>query len=316
MAVSSKRPQEAENIFEIAMVASIIKRHFKFVLSIGALFGVCGALASVFILPLEFRATATIMTKPKGAADSFAGRLAGVVPPSLLSGGKIDQEMIQIQELLKSRQLRVRVIEKTTVQLKEKQITIPGPTDWPVLQMTPNPQVFYLSASSKNPELSYLIVSNYLEELQNYLTESAINQSKRASDFIRARIEEVKDSLDELEMRLMKMRTADRLDPARGLEKGKSIESQLSRAQREYAVQAKVLEALSQQFEQARIDSKRDELMFIVIDPPTVPQVPSGPRKILITFLSALAGLGLSIICLLILARFNRLSLVKNHINK
>lgn len=75
------------------------------------------------------------------------------------------------------------------------------------------------------------------------------------------------------------------------LSEGASLTFQFANAERDYLMYVKLSDILRQQLELARIETKKQEPSFQIIDPPIVPLLPVGPNKKLITILSFLFGL-------------------------
>lgn len=77
------------------------------------------------------------------------------------------------------------------------------------------------------------------------------------------------------------------------------VEAELSRLNRDYDVNKKQYDALLQRLESARIseqaDQSTEDVKFRVIEPPTVPLVPSGPKRGLLSTLVLLASVGAGI---------------------
>jgi len=286
---------------QFQILLKLLKKYYKFVVASMGLFGFTAALISIFVLPPEYLATASMMPKGKGGAEGLMGRLAGILPGGALGGMPINMEMEQLQELLNSRYLANRVQMALKKKLATEGIRIPKKL--PRFQIRVVGQVFSLSTRGPEPQVVYLMLQTYLDQLQLHLNESSISQSRRMAEFINDRIGEVKESLDSLEKKLMALRVSDHTET----EKGRSIESEVMRTKRDYAVEAKVLESLSQQHELAQIEAKRDDIQFIVLDPPVIPDSPVGPRKAVNTFLGMLAGFVFAMLTLTVLRRFKRL---------
>jgi len=77
------------------------------------------------------------------------------------------------------------------------------------------------------------------------------------------------------------------------------VEAELAQLNRDYQVNKAQYDQLLQRLESARISQRADQstgdVKFRVIDPPTVPVVPSGPERILLSALVLLASLGAGI---------------------
>jgi polysaccharide chain length determinant protein (PEP-CTERM system associated) len=74
------------------------------------------------------------------------------------------------------------------------------------------------------------------------------------------------------------------------------VEAELARLNRDYVVNKAQYDQLLQRLESARISERADQstedVKFRVIEPPTVPVIPSGPERVLLSALVLLASLG------------------------
>jgi len=104
--------------------------------------------------------------------------------------------------------------------------------------------------------------------------------------------------------RSKKSTTPDILTP---LSKSSGLEFQFGNVEREYMVKSKIIELLTQQLEIAKIETKKNEPAFQVIDTPKVAVFASSPKKRLNTAIGFVVGFILSAFAVLILNQFRRL---------
>jgi len=88
------------------------------------------------------------------------------------------------------------------------------------------------------------------------------------------------------------------------LVEGPALEKQFANAEREYLAQVRLVELMRQQLELARIESKKSEPAFQVIDPPVLGIIPVFPKKKIITAICFLVGFVLSVLFILIASQF------------
>ena len=88
------------------------------------------------------------------------------------------------------------------------------------------------------------------------------------------------------------------------LSKVPDLQIKFADVKREYLTEVKLLDLLREQYELARINSKRNESMFDMIDPPTVPLGPYSPKKLLNTLIGGFFGFLIGIFAILIIDKF------------
>jgi uncharacterized protein involved in exopolysaccharide biosynthesis len=91
------------------------------------------------------------------------------------------------------------------------------------------------------------------------------------------------------------------------LNKSSGLQFQFANVEREYFIKTKIIELLTQQLEIAKIETKKNEPAFQIIDSPKVAVFPSSPNKKLNTALGFVLGFILSAFAVLILNQFQRL---------
>lgn len=91
------------------------------------------------------------------------------------------------------------------------------------------------------------------------------------------------------------------------LDESSELQFKFANAERLYKTQVSLIELLSRQLEVARIETKRSEPVFQLIDPPVEGLIPVAPNKRLNTVLGFLLGMILSTFLVLVLNQFSAL---------
>ncbi len=305
--------QESSNLSLKSALLLIWRLRFYliFVASLGCL--LTGYINYRVISPV-FISQATIMPKSSSAKSGFdavLGQLGGASGlGGLLNSGGVNSETQQFQQMLKTRFMAVKALHHKG--LGQKLLATDGA---PIgasqeesgfirlrkyFSVRSEGGVLHLSYEAQDPSLARDVLNNYLEVLQNFLTENLVTQSKVTEAFVKERLKEQERTVDEAESRLTALQRGD----GRSVQAGRSIESELIRAKREFVRLNGLLDLLSHQYELAQIESKRNDLMFLVIEPPTLPLYPSRPLKLMNTILSFFIVLAASIFLCLVSRQF------------
>lgn len=293
------RNLEAKIPTDIPSLAILLKmlglRYFRFFLMLSLVVGGVSWVRANYFQQRKFKSMAVIMPRSKGTADAFASKSNGVLAALGASVSSATQDVQQLQALLKSDRLATASfdsLQKRYANLNERDFSF---------DISLSGLIFILSATGPTAELAAEFLAIHLDELQKIMSENQSRQSNRAVGFISARIEEVKANLDEIETRLGKLRAGERFD----LKKTNEVE--LIHAKRDYQIQSTMLETLSQQKEVAQIDAKREEQMFVIIDPPVKSLRPFSPAPNTSAGYGAFFGALMALIVTLFLYRTNRL---------
>lgn len=299
------RAIDPEGVSDLAVIVQnikfIVSRYFKFIVLVCLISSTVGWVRSAYFLPKQFKADALIMPKSRGSSgDMLSSKAGSVIAAMGLSVSSATQDSQQLQALLRSKKLEaaasMRLSEKYTKEyIKQNRGLIQFNTSVAGL-------IFTLSAFGPTGQFAFDAMNIYLEELQNIMLLNQSSQSSRAVDFINARIDEVKKGIDLIETQLVKMRTSDRADG------GKSIDLQISHLKRDYQVQNTVMDTLVQQREIAQIDAKRDEQMFVIIDPPVIPGTAARPNPKASAQYGLMVGAIIAMGVIFLLQKTNRLS--------
>jgi uncharacterized protein involved in exopolysaccharide biosynthesis len=124
--------------------------------------------------------------------------------------------------------------------------------------------------------------------LQKYITEFKTQKSQANLDFIEASYTKSKKEFEQAQVRL-----AIATDRSQGFVSGlPKVET--DRLQSQYTITFGVYQELAKQFEQAKIQVKKETPVFTVVDPPVVPSEKTKPKRSLIVmvwvFLGAATG--------------------------
>lgn len=272
--------------------------------------------ANYFFLPSVYESRTLIMAKTSksgSSLDAMIGQLGAISGLGGMMGGlgdALSSEIQQFQVILKSTALQTRVVEDKKIAGRLLKMEQPSGvdtkifTDWAVKEMRRNLSFkldlnsLILSFRSNDRELSYLVIAGMLEALQRFLNENIVTQSRSAEIFVKERLRELNDQVNETELWVAKLKTGERRpDPQR------SIQSEISRAERQYARLIQLVSLLSQQNELAQIESKRNDPMFLVVDPPQIALGASGPNRLDNTIVGFICGLLIGILGVLIADR-------------
>ena len=152
----------------------------------------------------------------------------------------------------------------------------------------------YIVLSSEMPDAiaAAQLTRKAIQLLQQYITSFKIEKAQAQKDFIQLRFNEKKQEFDSIQEKL-----------ARFQDEHKNISSALTRIQEsqltsKYNMLSEVYTELAKQLEQAQIQVKEDTPIFTIIQPVTVPNEKSSPRRGLIMVIFVLLGgvIGMAII--------------------
>jgi capsular polysaccharide biosynthesis protein len=141
-----------------------------------------------------------------------------------------------------------------------------------------------LSSSFHEAELSAQVAQKAQELLQHYITGFKIEKATERLDFIEERYQEKKKEFQEAQATLAAFR-----DRNKNVTSAMAL-TQQERLQNEYQLAFEVYSSLAQQLEQARIKVKEDTPVFSVIQPVTVPQESTKPKRKIILIIWIFLG--------------------------
>lgn len=151
--------------------------------------------------------------------------------------------------------------------------------------------IVQLSVDMAEPLAAAQLAQHVQELLQRYITEFKIQKVQSNLDFVNARYAEVKQDFQKKQLELAEFRDANR-----------SIVSAVARTNEEkltneYSLSFALYSELAKQREQANIQVKENTPIFTIVEPVTVPNERSKPKRSLIliafTFLGGVIGIGL-----------------------
>jgi uncharacterized protein involved in exopolysaccharide biosynthesis len=170
---------------------------------------------------------------------------------------------------------------ESAVQRLEQQIDV---------DVDPRTGLVNLAVESPDAATAQAIAESLLSLVNRFNLERRQTQASNERRFTEARLVQVKSELAQAEARLQNF-----LDRNRVVAQASSQRFEGERLQREVTVRRGVLEALSQSYEQARLDEVRDTPVITVVDRPARALLPA-PRGLLAkTFLGVILGLLLGI---------------------
>ncbi|MDB5038721.1 MAG: hypothetical protein JWQ35_2249 [Bacteriovoracaceae bacterium] len=302
-----------EGLPTLSELATLTLRHWFFVLMVTAIFSGAFYIKSRFFATIRYEAKAIIMPKMSRSGSSMEmllGQLGNLGATSgFLSGVNANTELQQFYRLLTTRQMAESAVEqekslkeigdpikfKDEESLKNNVIS----TTQNSLAVKIDSPVLELRFVANSPDLALVGVEAYLKALQFYLTNNIITQSKGAEVFIQERLADLNKSLDQVEVRLSNIRTG-KISPAT---LGRSVQSEVKRTETEFTRLNQLLDLLTKQYELAKIESKRNDIMFLIIDHPIKPISPVGVPIGKFLFLGAFFGFILSMFFLVLRER-------------
>lgn len=141
-----------------------------------------------------------------------------------------------------------------------------------------------LSSSFHEADLSADVAQKAQELLQKYITDFKIEKASEQLNFIEERYKEKKKEFQEAQAALAAFR-----DRNKNVTSAMALTEQ-ERLQNEYQLAFEVYSNLAQQLEQARIKVKEDTPVFSVIQPVTVPQERTKPKRKIILIIWIFLG--------------------------
>ncbi len=306
----------ANSELTVPYLISLLKEHILIILGIGLMTGLLTLAwnyvrlndiyeSRAVITPKSGRSTALdMMVSQLGAGAAGLGSLAG-------SLGAQNSELQQFIEVLRSERHLLTVVKKNKIGERLLEAPPSGDLDryyanavrelrGAVFSRADFSSLIIVSRTW-DPVLSQDIVRAQLEAVQEFMSENIVTQSRNAEVFIKDRLKEARKDVDDAESYLASLTTGE-FRP-----KGKSMEYEIARAKREFLRLNQLLDLLSQQYELAQIESKRDDPKFLVIEPPTKPLTPVGPKRIANALLGLIAGLLLAILGVVAVNRYQYL---------
>lgn len=162
--------------------------------------------------------------------------------------------------------------------------------------------VITISATTTNRYLSAAVVNEYINQLEEYNLDTRKSKAKDNEKFVSQRLKEVKVELEQAENNLKAFQLKNRnFNTATSPE----LAMELARLEREVEIKSKVFLTLTQQYELARVEAKKDVPIVQVLDYAKPPEEKTGPnrRSIVLTSFLLSSFLGIAIILSLELAK-------------
>ncbi|CAN5873347.1 Wzz/FepE/Etk N-terminal domain-containing protein [soil metagenome] len=136
-----------------------------------------------------------------------------------------------------------------------------------------------------NPHLSARVAERLLDLLNRFNLETRQSQASAERRFTESRLAEAREELLEVENRLQSF-----LEVNRDLGNSPLLRFRQERLEREVSVRQAVVSALSQGYEQARIDEVRDIPVITIVEAPEAPALPDSRMLLLRGVLALVAG--------------------------
>ncbi len=148
--------------------------------------------------------------------------------------------------------------------------------------------VITLSVTTKHPELSALVAQAYIDELDNFNRTQRKTRATEYEEFLRTRLEVSKVEMSASEDALEAVQTLNRdwllsNDPA--------LQKDLLIRKRDLTIKTKTFALLTQQYEIAKSETRKDLPVVQALDTPAIPLIKSAPqRSMTVVFAMLIAG--------------------------
>jgi uncharacterized protein involved in exopolysaccharide biosynthesis len=165
---------------------------------------------------------------------------------------------------------------------------------------TPRTGIISYFVSSPYPELTFQLAANILTQINSYNISRQQAQATLERTFIEKRLAESRSALTHAEDQLRSFR-----DFNRDAGRSPSLRLEANRLDREVTMRQSLYTALSQAYEQSRIEEVRDTPSISIIEHPTLPTSADTSYGLRNTLLGAIGGMFIGIILAFVRERFN-----------
>jgi len=309
---SDNEPQFGSHPDLLTLSSSLVKNRRWIYL----LVGVTVLATVVFCLFTPNRYTAKALILPSGGTSNSLGGLrefAGLLGDSPLASADLglEQSSFLYPDILRSRLISEAVINKVYqypqrrknksqnlfdyFKAKKMDHAIKALARITCFEMDRKTGVITISAITKNRHLSAAIANEYINQLEEYNLDTRRSKAKENEKFISQRLEEVKAELRQAEDNLEAFQLKNRnFNTASSPE----LATQLARLERELEIKSNVFLTLTQQYELARVETKKEVPIVQVLDYAEPPDEKAGPNRKLLVLTSLLLSslLGIAIV--------------------
>ena len=304
-------PQFGSSPELLTLFASLVKRRRW----IYFLVGVTVLATLIFCLFVPNRYTAKALILPSGGTPNSLGGLrefAGLLGDSPLASADLglEQSSYLYPDILRSRLISEAVINKVYqypqrgknksqnlfdyFKAKKMDHAIKALARITCFEMDRKTGVITISAITKNRHLSAALANEYINQLEEYNLDTRRSKAKENEKFISQRLEELKAELRQAEDNLEAFQLKNRnFNTATSPE----LATELFRLEREVEIKSRVFLTLTQQYELARVETKKDVPIVQVLDYAKPPDEKSAPNRELLLMtgflLSSLLGIAI-----------------------
>ena len=310
---------------EIDLIALLKKLYNsrKLIFFISLIFSMIGV-ANALLAPIKFNSTTVFIPQNQGSSQSSLSGVAGLVGINLGGGsygGEIPPSMYpQIFESVKFKRLLLNkviddknsltledfITEKYSIEKdEEKNISELGITSNEdqyfkilndILNVSVNQKDGFISITSKmsNAEYSAIVAKFSREILQNIIIENKIETARQNLIFSEGQLIEKKNEFDEIYSKLAYFSDSN-LNSVNSF-----IINEKNKLESEFKIISAVVEEISKQVEQAKLQLKKDTPVFSTIQEAVIPIRRSSPKRTQLVIIFAFVGFAISCISVLI----------------
>ncbi|MCC6962196.1 MAG: hypothetical protein IT585_03000 [candidate division Zixibacteria bacterium] len=299
---------------EITGVLRLLSKHSKFILTFTTVMTLA-TLSVNLLLPNYYRSTGTLLPTGSTNPAQALGNLASAIPglemmnndPDPTASSKLFPEMLR-SDVVRKRVLHAQLPDALAAKMEAT--TIGGVfSDDPVealKKLTETTSVgkdkqsgmISLTFEWTDPEFAQFTAAEYIRQLDAFCSSERFARLDESRAFVESRLRDAERRLQAAEDSLLAFREQNR---NYYIASAPDLQLEHERLTRKVTEIGQVYALLSQQLEMATIEAKRKKPVVATLDFPSVPEVKSGPQRLVNTLQAAIAALLLS--CGFILGR-------------
>ena len=299
-----------EDAISLMDILLVLAKHLKLIIITPAIFCIITIIYTFLISKPIYISTATFMSSDSGANQSHMMGLAtqfGFAMPSSSVAQWSYTDIIESRKLARGMLDRKFDTEKYGTQKSLLQILTYGDGKPTVgidtlirnaigavqgmIEINSSGGLYELEISALEPKLATDLANAVIEGIDKHLRAYNGQKLTKTREFIEERLGDTKSELEKTEEALKSFR-----ENNRNIISSPSLQLEQERLARDVAVLIGVFTTLKQQLETAKIDEVKESDYVIILDEPETPLYPANPKKILMTIIAGLLGIGLGMI--------------------
>ncbi len=151
----------------------------------------------------------------------------------------------------------------------------------------------YMSVETEYPELSKAILTEYLNQLENYNRHVRKSSARENQRYLEARL---KESTAELHKAEEAIRAFREVNSNWASTTNADILNELTRLERDLEIKSSAYLFLQQQLEVAKLNAQKDIPILSILDTPSLPTIKSGPKRVITIFFAGVISFILAVL--------------------